>query len=134
MFLSNTISPQEFKVSHKMSSTPVRIPPKMYKVYPPICQLTPPPPPKKRKNCCILDQMYTHPYPLTPKFTSWKKPFQGIDHVAHFLMSPLTLRPLHGGQTSQGKCAWVAPSFNDSHESQGGRDRGYQKWRYAQSS
>ncbi len=38
-------------------------------------------------------------------------------------MSPQTLRPLHGGQTSQGKCARVTPAFdliNDIHESQGG--------------
>ncbi len=33
------------------------------------------------------------------------------------------MRPLHGGQTSQGKCARVAPAFdpvNDIHESHGG--------------
>ncbi len=38
-------------------------------------------------------------------------------------MSPLTLRPFHGGQTSQGKCARAAPAFdtvNDIHESHGG--------------
>ncbi len=60
---------------------------------------------------------------LTPKFTSWKQPFPGIEHVAHFPTSPLTLRPLHGGQTSQGKCARVAPAFdavNDIHKSHRG--------------
>ncbi len=49
--------------------------------------------------------------------------FPGIEHVAHFLMSPLTLCPLHRGQTSQGKCARVTPAFdpvNDIHESQWG--------------
>ncbi len=49
--------------------------------------------------------------PLTPKYISWKQPFPGIEHVAHFPMSPLTLRPLHGGQISQGKCVQVAPRF-----------------------
>ncbi len=34
-----------------------------------------------------------------------------MEHVAHFPMSRLTLRPLHGGQTSQGKCARVAPAL-----------------------
>ncbi len=61
--------------------------------------------------------------PLTPKFISWKQPFPGIKHVAVFPKSPLTLRPLHRGQTSQGKCARVAPAFdpfNDIHESQWG--------------
>ncbi len=75
--------------------------------------------------------------PLTPKFISWKQPFPGIEHVAYFPMSHMTLRPLHGGQTSQGKCARVAPTFdpiNDIHESHGGVAGGYQNWRYAQSS
>ncbi len=60
--------------------------------------------------------------PLTPKFTSWKQPFPGIEHVAHFLMSPLTLCSLHEGQTSQGKCAVVAFALepvNDIHDSPG---------------
>ncbi len=38
-------------------------------------------------------------------------------------MTPLTLRPLHRSQTSQGKCAQVAPAIdhvNDIHETQGG--------------
>ncbi len=41
----------------------------------------------------------------------------------HFPISPLTLRPLHGGQTSQDKCVRVAPAFdavNDIHGSHGG--------------
>ncbi len=40
--------------------------------------------------------------------------------IAHFPMSPLTLRPLHGRQTSQGKCARVAPTFDLVHESHAG--------------
>ncbi len=35
-------------------------------------------------------------------------------------MSPLTPRPLHGGQTSRGKCARVSPTFDPVNESQGG--------------
>ncbi len=61
--------------------------------------------------------------PLTPKFISWKQPFPGIEHVAHFPISPLTLRPLHWGQTSQDKCVQVAAAFdaiNDIHDSHGG--------------
>ncbi len=41
---------------------------------------------------------------MTPKFISWKQPFPGIEDVANFPISSLTLRPLHGGQTSQDKC------------------------------
>ncbi len=41
-------------------------------------------------------------------------------------MSPLNLRPVHRGQTSQGKCAQVAPPafdpVNDIHESHGGME------------
>ncbi len=61
--------------------------------------------------------------PSTPKFVSCKQPFPGIEHVAHFPMSPLTLCPLHGGQTSQGKYTRMAPAFdsiNDIHEPHGG--------------
>ncbi len=68
---------------------------------------------------CFSAQTYAF-NPLTPKFISWKQPFPGIEHVAHFPMSPLTLRPLHGGQTSQGKCARVAPLLIPIPESHGG--------------
>ncbi len=57
---------------------------------------------------------------LTQKFISWKQPFPGIEHVAHFPVLPLTLHPLHRGQTSRGKCARVASTFdpvNAIHES-----------------
>ncbi len=39
--------------------------------------------------------------PFTPKLISWKQPLLCSEHVAHFPMSPVTLRPLHGGQTSR---------------------------------
>ncbi len=72
---------------------------------------------------------------LTPKFISWKQPFPGTEHVAHFPMSPLTLHPLHGGQTSQGKSRWKSvhgwtPLFN-LHEGLRGHAKGVV---YAQSS
>ncbi len=59
-------------------------------------------------------------FALTLKFISWKQPFPGFEHIAHFPMSPLTRRPLHGGQTSQGKCAQVAPTYDPGNDIDGG--------------
>ncbi len=72
--------------------------------------------------------------PWTLKFTSWKQQFPGVEHLAHFPMSPLTLCPLHGGQTSQGKCAWVAPAFDPVNDINESRGMVHQKWRCAQPS
>ncbi len=58
--------------------------------------------------------------PLSLKLISWQQPYPGIEQVAHFPMSPLTLRPLHGSQTSQCPSAPAFDPVSDIHESHGG--------------